>query len=544
VEGRRDRPGAGVTTYDAVVVGAGHNGLVAANHLADAGWSVLVLEAQPEPGGAVRSDSEVHPGFVHDTFSSFHPMALVSPALRSLRLEEHGLVWRHAPAPLGHPLPDGRWAVIHPDRERTAAGLDADAPGDGEAWLHLCDQWDRIAEPMLESLLGPFPPVRAGLRTLARLPGAGGPAMVRDLLGSARGLAERRFRGELARLLLCGNAGHADIPLGAPGSGVMAVMLSMLAQTSGFPSPEGGAGRLTDALVHRLQSRGGELRCGTEVVGIDVERQGMRRRVRAVRTREERIACRTVVADVVAPQLFGRLVAPQDLPRRVALGMGGFRFDPGTVKVDFALSGPIPWASPPPAAPGTLHLADSVLEIQEAMARAESEAAYALAPERLFLLAGQMTTTDPTRSPAGTESVWAYTHVPQPDRRTTATDRWGRDRLEALADRVQERFERLAPGFGDRVLARRVLGPRELEARDANLVGGAVNGGTAQLGQQLVLRPVPGTGRPTTGIAGLYLGSASAHPGGAVHGAAGHNAARAALAHGRSSSVASQRVAS
>jgi phytoene dehydrogenase-like protein len=245
------------------------------------------------------------------------------------------------------------------------------------------------------------------------------------------------------------------------------------------------------------------------------------------------VARRAVVAAVVAPILYGRLVDDVDLPDRIRRGMTGFQWDPGTVKVDWALSGPVPWAETPAYAPGTVHVADDLTDLSEAVGQVASN----LVPARPFLLAGQMTTSDPTRSPAGTESMWAYTHVP----RETAGDaggegitgRWDHDECQRFADRIQARVEARAPGFGDRVLARRVLGPHELQARNANLDGGSVNGGTSQLHQQLVFRPVPGLGRAETGIRGLYLGSSSAHPGGGVHGAPGMNAARAALAHDR-----------
>jgi phytoene dehydrogenase-like protein len=332
------------------------------------------------------------------------------------------------------------------------------------------------------------------------------------------------------RLLLSGNAGHADIPLDAVGSGLMAVMMCMLGQTVGFPVPEGGAGRLADALASRFTSKGGEIRCDAEVIGIDVAGG----RAAGVRTATERIrAGRAVVADVAAPHLFGRLLDAVDVPARVARGMKRFQMDPGTVKVDWALSGPIKWLTEPAHAPGTVHVADSVGQMQEALGQVRAGAV----PAEPFMLAGQMTTTDPTRSPAGTESFWAYSHVPQ-ETRTDAgpgdvQGTWDRDDCERFADRMQARVERLAPGFGATILARRVLGPRELEARNANLIGGAVGGGTAQLHQELVFRPVPGLGRAETGIRGLYLGSASAHPGGGVHGAPGSNAARAAVLHDR-----------
>jgi phytoene dehydrogenase-like protein len=516
---------------DAVVVGSGPNGLVAANRLADAGWSVLVLEAQPEIGGAVRSDRDVHPDFVHDTFSAFYPLAAASPALVDLRLEEHGLVWRHAPAVLGHPLPDGSWALLHRDREVTARLLDEALPGDGQAWLELCALWDRIGEQVLHAVLTPFPPVRAGIGALVRLPRVGGLSFIRTMLTPAADLARERFGGVAPRMLLAGNAGHADIPLEAPGSGLMALLLAMLGQTVGFPAPEGGAGKLSEALARRARSGGVEIRTSTEVTRIEVSGG----RASAVLTAGgERITVgRAVVADVLAPRLYGGLVRDEDLPDRLRREMAGFQLDPATVKVDWALSGPVPWRGQPACAPGTFHVADSVEEMTEATAQISAGAV----PARPFLLAGQMTTTDSTRSPEGTESVWAYTHVPHEVRRDAGEGGvrgvWDHDDLERFADRMQDRLERLAPGFGSRVLARRVLGPRELEARNANLVGGAIGGGTAQLHQQLVFRPVPGWGRAETPVRGLYLGSSSAHPGGGVHGACGNNAARAALAHDR-----------
>ncbi len=521
-------PGRG---YDAVVVGAGPNGLVAANCLADKGWSVLVLEAQAEVGGAVRSDTELEAGFVHDTFSAFYPLAAASRTLRSFRLEDHGLTWRHAPAALGHPLPDGEWAILHRDRGITAALIENGHTGDGQAWLDLCGQWDRIGDQLLEGLLTPFPPLRAGLRGLARLRGVGGLEFVRTLLTPAVELGRSRFAGTRPRLLLAGNASHADIPLEGTGSGLMAVLLTMLGQTVGFPAPEGGAGRLSQALADRLRSRGGEIRCSTPVESIAVE--GGRARAALAADGATYAARYAVIADVAAPHLYRRLLAPDVVPGRVRRGMRRFKLDPSTVKVDWALAGPVPWASPPPHAPGTLHIADSVQEMAEALAQVNAGAA----PAHPFLLVGQMTTTDPTRSPPGTESMWAYAHVPQVTVRDAGDagirGDWDRADCERFADRMQARIERLAPGFGSRILARRILGPRELEERNANLIGGAINGGTAQLHQQLVFRPVPGLGRAETGIPGLYLGSASAHPGGGVHGAPGANAARAAAFHAR-----------
>ena len=520
-----------MTTFDAVVIGAGPNGLVAANRLLDAGWSVLVLEAQPRAGGAVASDRDVHPDFVHDTFSAFYPLAAISPTMTSLGLEEHGLTWRRAPAPVGHPLPDGSWAVIHHDRDATAAAADELHPGDGEAWLRLCAEWDVVGDALVQALMTPFPPVRGGVSLLARLRYVGGLEFVRTMLTPAADLGRARFGGAGPGLLIAGNAAHSDIPLDAPGSGLMGLLLVMLAQTVGYPVPEGGAGNLARALVRRLESRGGVLRCAARVAAVEVA--GGRARGVITESGERIEARRAVVADVLAPALYRDLLPWPAVPARVRRRLGAFQLDPGTVKVDWALDGPVPWASPPAVQPGTVHLADGVAEIAEHSGQVNA----GLVPARPFLVMGQMTTSDPTRSPTGTESLWAYTHVPQ---RVTGdagdeglTGRWDRTEAERFADRMQARLERQAPGFAQRIVARRVLGPRELEARNENLVGGAINGGTSQLHQQLVFRPLPGWGRAETGVPRLYLGSSSAHPGGGVHGAAGMNAARAALLHDR-----------
>jgi phytoene dehydrogenase-like protein len=503
-------------TADAVVIGGGHHGLVAAAVLADAGWDVCLLESADVLGGAVRS-AELHPGFTADLFSAFYPLSAASPVLRALELERHGLRWAHAPAVLAHPVrPDGSpAAVLYRDRERTAAGLAAQDPRDGDAWLRLCAQWDAIGESVLRTLFTTFPPVRGPVQLLRRIGTADALRLARFLALPARRMGEELFASEGARLLLAGNAVHADAPPDATVSGVFGWLLVMLGQQHGFPAPVGGAGELSAALARRATAAGAELRTGEHVERIDV-RGGRAVAVHSATGLTVR-ARRAVIADIAAPMLFRDLLPPHALPPRMHDDLKRFAWDTPVVKVNWALDGPIPWRNPGVAGAGTVHLGAD----ERGLVRWSGDIEAGTVPASPFLLFGQMTTADPGRSPAGTESAWAYTHLP----RGVTSEEAARE----LAGRVDEVVEEFAPGFGARALHRMVQGPRELQEADPNLVHGAVNGGTAQLFQQFVFRPVPGLGRPETPVRGLYLGSASAHPGGGVHGVCGWLAAKAAL---------------
>jgi phytoene dehydrogenase-like protein len=513
--------------FDAIAIGAGHNALVAANLLAERGWNVLVLEAEDAPGGAVKSGAITEPGFTSDLFSAFYPLAVASPAIRSLELERHGLRWRRSPLAVAHPQPDGACAAISSDLDESAASVERFAPGDGDRWREFYDYWRQAGEPFLDALLRPFPPLRGGARLAASLGPGGLLRFLRFSLVPVRTLAEERFRGDGAAWLLAGNALHADFTPEANGSGLFGWVLCGLGQQHGFPAPEGGAGQLTAALVARLRAHGGRLECG-----VRVDRVLVRRGVAiGVRTRDGReiTAGRAVLAGTVAPVLYRDLVGFEHLPSGLVSDLQRFQRDSSTVKVDWSLDAPIPWVADDARRAGTIHVADGV----DGLTRTTSQLARGLIPDQPFLVMGQYSMVDETRQPPGKETAWAYTHVPQRVKGDAGGDelggRWDEREAERFADRVEAEIERRAPGFRALVRARHVFTPPMLEAANANLLGGGVNQGTAQIHQQLVFRPTPGLGRAETPIGNLFLAGASVHPGGGVHGAAGANAARAAM---------------
>jgi phytoene dehydrogenase-like protein len=499
-----------MSSLDAIVIGSGPNGLSAAITLARAGRSVLVLEAASHHGGAVHTEELTLPGFHHDTWSAVYPAAAASPVFASFELERHGLEWVHPRYAMVHPLPDGRAAALARDVGETAATLDAVHPGDGERWAAFTAPYLKHWEALRHTFLGGFPPVRGALG-LTRLGYSGLLDFTRLVLMPASALGEDLFRSSLARAWLYGAAMHGDVPPTGAGSAVAAAYLDLMGHRVGWPSPRGGAGRLADALVNCLRTYGGELRLNAPVERVEISGGRVRG---AVLAGGERIVAPLVIGDLTPRGLLA--LAGDALGEHYRRRLRRYRYGPSTLKIDWALSDPIPWTAPLAREAGTVHVGGS----DEEVLRATAHTGLQELAEQPFMLLGQQSLADPTRAPAGQHTAWAYTHGPH------EVDWEGR--RDELVERMEARIEAFAPGFRERILARHVQTPGDLERRNANLVHGDVGAGSYAL-DQLVLRPVPSLAPYRTPVRGLYVGSASTFPGGAVHGVPGHAAARLAL---------------
>jgi phytoene dehydrogenase-like protein len=496
--------------FDAVVVGGGPNGLAAAIELAGHGRSVMVVEARDRLGGAVATQELTLPGFLHDTFSAVYPAAAASPVFARMPLERHGLRWVHPELCMAHPLSGGRAAVLACDLGRTRESLESIAPGDGRGWHDLVAPYLERFPAVRDTMLAGFPPISGPARLTAGLGLGGMLEFARLALLSAQALGAELFAGESAAWLY-GSALHGDPPLEAPGSAIFGIYLNVLGHGVGWPSPEGGAGRLADALASHLHELGGTSRTGVRAVAL----RGSRGRVTGVELADgELVEARQVICSTTPHGLIA--LAGHLLPEAYRRRLERFRYGLPTFKVDWALDAPIPWESADTRRAGTIQVGGAPEEILASMRHVRAGGL----PERPFLLSGQQSIADPTRAPAGKHTAWAYTHTPP------AVD-WEAQR-DRFADTVEEQIERFAPGFRSHILARHVLSPDDLETLNPNLVQGDVGGGSFEL-DQLVFRPVPSLDPYRTPVRGLYLGSASAFPGGAVHGIPGHTAARRAL---------------
>ncbi|MBV9354720.1 MAG: NAD(P)/FAD-dependent oxidoreductase [Chloroflexi bacterium] len=465
--------------YDAIVVGAGPNGLVAAVVLARSGLRVLVREASDTPGGGARTEPLTLPGFAHDVCSAVHPLGIGSPILRALPLARHGLAWVHPSAPLAHPLDDASATLL----ERDMSAMDAQLGSDASRWRALFEPFVHRSELLFADVLGPLKVPRHPLLTA----GFG----LRGLC-STTFLTRRVFRGERARSLFGGMAAHATLPLGSSPSAAFGMILGIAGHAYGWPLARGGSAAISRALVSYLRSLDGELRTGEPVSSLD-----------------DLPAARVVLLDLTPRQILR--LGCTNLPARYRAQLENYQYGLGTFKVDWALAGPIPWRDPHVGRAGTVHLGGSLREIEQSR-----QHEWAGKPaERPYVLLVQPTRFDPTRAPAGRQVGWAYCHVPNG---STAD----------MTERIEAQVERFAPGFRDRILARHVMGPAELEQHNANLVGGDINGGEASL-RQLFFRPTVSVLPYATPDPRLFVCSSSTPPGGGVHGMGGYHAARLAL---------------
>jgi phytoene dehydrogenase-like protein len=465
--------------FDAVVVGAGPNGLVAAAELAGAGRRVLVLEASAEVGGGCRSRELTLAGFVSDVCSAIHPLGVASPALRALPLADNGVEWIHPDAPLAHPLDSGRAALLERSVGATAARFGPDA----SAYRRLLQPFVDSGDALVEALLAPLAvPPRHPL-VLARYGAVG--------IRSATGVV-RRFSTDEPAALISGMAAHSMLSLQAPITAGAGLFLGALAHHVGWPMAKGGSAAISRALAAIVVERGGTIECNQRVTSL-----------------RELPATPITLLDLTPRQVLA--LDDGRLPARYRRTLGRFRYGPGVFKVDWALDGPPPWSNSEIGRAATVHLGGTAAEI----AAGELDVQRGRHPQRPFTLFVQSTLFDPTRAPAGKHTAWAYCHVP----RGSDVD---------MTDAIEAQVERFAPGFRERILARHTMNATAMERYDANYVGGDINGGVTDL-RQFFVRPRLSLHPWATPVRGLYLCSSSTPPGGGVHGMCGWHAARLAL---------------
>jgi len=465
---------------DAVIVGAGPNGLAAAITLARAGCSVHVLEANATAGGGVRSGEVTLPGYLHDHCATSFPLAAASPFFQSLALEKLGLEWIHPEIAVAHPLESGSAACLYRSIEQTAQTLGRDAIAYDRFLEPLVHGWDHLVSEVLQPVLHmprhPLALARFGLSAIR----------------SARGLARGKFRDEAARALIGGIGAHSFLSLDSPGSAAFSVMLAAAGHAVGWPFARGGAHRITEALLASLGDMGGTIQTDTKVVSL-----------------AQLPKARVTLLDVTTWQFLR--IAEDQLPRGYGRRLERFRHGPGVFKLDYALSHPVPWTATDCRRAGIVHIGGTLDE----MVKSEREIAEARVPERPFVLVAQPSLFDSMRAPTGRHTLWAYCHVPNGS-------------THDMTMRIEAQIERFAPGFRDCILERTKSSPADFQNGNANLIGGDICGGAMDIAQS-VCRPIAGVNPYRTPLPGIYLCSASTAPGGGVHGMCGYHAARTAL---------------
>jgi phytoene dehydrogenase-like protein len=463
--------------YDAVIVGSGPNGLAAAITIARSGRSVAVLESQPTIGGGARSANLTAPGFTHDVCSAVYPLAIGSPFLRQLPLDQHGLQWIQSPAPLAHPMDDGTAVMLERSVDATSENLDVDGAAYRNIMKWLVEKWDRLEIDILAPPRFPRHPLslaKFGLHAMR----------------PARRLAENVFAEQRARALFAGLAAHSMLPLEYAPSAAFGLVLGVTAHALGWPIARGGAQKLADALSSYLRQLGGEIVVNRWITSLD-----------------DLPASRVVLCDLTPRQLLR--IAGNRFSSRYRRSLEHYHYGMGAFKMDWALSAPVPWKAASCARAATVHLGGTLDEI----ALSERAAWRGDPAGRPFVLLVQPSLFDDSRAPATKHTLWAYCHVPHGSNFD-------------MTHRVEAQIERFAPGFRDLVIARSAMAPRDLEQHNANLVGGDINGGAAIL-RQLFFRPTVRLYK--TSLKGLYICSSSTPPGGGVHGMCGHFAALQAL---------------